>query len=158
MLTITPTDNQSFKAVNVVRVSQQAFKNPADIKACGREVDRALGGSGNTLATIWMAIKNVFGIKPKEKIMTDVIGEFKDATQKEGFHTFSVITGADAEECLEKATLKNVMAFMKEYGITDSKEAMESIQNKVKWAMNCKPSKEITVNTLDELRTYADKI
>ena len=158
MLTITPTDNQSFKAVNVVRVPQKAFKNPADIRACGREVDRAIGGSGNKLATIWMAIKNVFGIKPKEKIMTDVIGEFKDATPKEGFHTFSVITGADAEECFDRVTLKNVMAFMQEYGITDGKEAMECIKNKIKWAMNNKPSKEITVSTIEELKTYANKI
>ena len=90
--------------------------------------------------------------------MTDVIGEFKDAAPKEGFHTFSVITGADADEYLNKLTLKNLTAFMREFNITDSKEAIECITNKFKWAMNNKPSKEITVDTIEELKTYANKI
>jgi len=87
-----------------------------------------------------------------------MIGQFKDVSEKEGYHTFSVITGKDADEFYSAMSMKNIIAYMREFGITDSNEAIANITNKIKWMMNNKPSNEITVDTLEELKAYADKV
>ena len=163
MLSIEPTSNQnqSFKSAYVIRVPQKVFKNPENMHACVRQVDKALSGGGKLYAWI-EAIRAMLGKKSTGKIMTCENGYLVDATNKEGMHTFSVLSGEERDECLKKLSLKNLIRQVKISVDTgnkaDSKEIMEGIRRQMKWELSQKPKQEIEVNSLAELKEYAGKL
>ena len=161
MLSIEPTNNQSFKSTYIVRVPQKVFKNPENMKACVLQVDNALSGGGKLYAYI-EAFRALFGKKPTGKIMTCENGFLVDAKNKEGMHTFSIISGEERNECLKKLSLKNLFNQVKinidAGGTGDKKIIMEDILRQMKWDLAQKPKEEIEVNSLAELKEYAGKL
>ena len=161
MLSVEPTSNQSFKSIYTVRVPQKVFKNPGNMQACVLQVDKALSGGGRLYAYI-EAFRALFGKKPTGKIMTCKNGYLIDAKEKEGMHTFSVISGEERNICLKKLSLKNLIKQVQisiEAGKkAENNEIMDELVRQMKWELAQKPKQEIEVNSLADLKELAGKL
>ena len=158
MLTVNPIDNPSFKAVNVIQVRQTAFTNPKDIEACKRQVNAMLGGGGDKFSLcVTRLLGYFFKIKPKNKIMTHGNGEIVEAPKKEGYHTFSVITGEEVDRYIDLTSFSNSMWIMNNFHVYDD-DFFRRLSGMLRNNFCNKPSQEITVETLNELKAYIGKV
>lgn len=175
MLSVEPTNNQSFKSITTLRVSQKAFTNPKNVNACVREVDKVFTGTSR-LQSFFDAIKAVcFGIKPKNSIVVcPNDGKLANIENKEGVETFLVLTGREANEFFETISLKNAFKSMVSQAReaarieaeeaasagrkpkvvrSDSKQFIADRFRKLKWNFETRPVKEqeINVESLEDL-------
>lgn len=161
---INQADGQSFKGVNIVRVSKGAFKNPEDIRACTTLVDGALGGGGKL--RFRDILKLLLGIRNKRcKVSTfdQLTNKIADVPEKEGMHTFVVLSGAENEACTQMCSVKKLVEYVKEFTKDGKKPTDEEFKEyffkQVKDLIAGKPvNNEISVNTLEELASYKDII
>ena len=158
---IQSTNCPNFKGTYIIRVPQKVFKNPENMRSCVHEVDKALSGGGKLYAYI-EAFRALFSKKSTGKVMTSENGFLIDAKNKDGMHTFNVISGTDRDVLLKKLSLKNIIKQINIYADAgkkvDSKEIASDILRQAKWEMSQKPTEEIEVKSLAELKEYTGKL
>ena len=149
---IQSMSNQKFKGIYLLRVPNQAFKKPNNEQACLKQVRKSLGLNGNELSEWIEALRVIIGMPSKRKYIVEKNGIMVNAAEKEGMRTFSVISGKEKTYVEKKLSLKNLLSFMNEYDVENSKEAANCLSRKVLWDLNQKPYKEIKIKSLDDIK------
>ena len=161
MLVNGPMSAPSFNGIYELSIPKAAFEEPDNIDACENQVYLKLC-VGKKRSSLKELIKVIQGITSNADFVVNKNGTLVNIDNKEGMHTFSVLTGEEKDlyfDTFSPASLRRLRRVEMRNGRNPSAPELKAERlRQLRYKLEIRPSEKVEVKSLDELVEFAKKI